>query len=288
MSMAEGVDVSEHQGAIDASWWAQWDFAIIRAHSGYRADHRWPANWAAARSTLRGCYGYMVVDRDPAWQAHQLLRLTAGDPPELGWWCDAEEPGLTVENVLAYMGTLEAAGARCGLYASASFLAGPLRSDRRLARWPLWLAAWGPNDGRRHPPPPTPWPWSIHQYTSRGGPGGSPLDRNYADDHELRRLTQEPPEMRSMALHKPGEHQLWLYDPASGTKTRIASAAAWDGMRYLASVTGLNVDGPHNGAYEADPAFIDALPEIPATPAGLDLDQLAEMILDRAGQRLST
>jgi len=49
-----------------------------------------------------------------------------------------------------------------------------------------WVADYGPNDGRYHDPaeqppvPPADRPWSIHQFTSLGWPGGGSLDVNYA------------------------------------------------------------------------------------------------------------
>jgi GH25 family lysozyme M1 (1,4-beta-N-acetylmuramidase) len=47
----------------------------------------------------------------------------------------------------------------------------------------LWLASYGPNDGKRHRyVVPAPWRVAVlHQYTSRGRIGGIyPLDLNYA------------------------------------------------------------------------------------------------------------
>jgi hypothetical protein len=67
-----------------------------------------------------------------------------------------------------------------------------------------------------------------------------------------------------MLLHKPGETIIWLYDPANGTKTRLTPATL-EGAKALAPVTGLNVDGPHNGTWEASAEFIDGLVEITPT-----------------------
>jgi hypothetical protein len=74
-----------------------------------------------------------------------------------------------------------------------------------------------------------------------------------------------PPEdtdMRSLLIHKPGEAIVYVYDAANGTKTKVASIAVLNGMKFLAGKTGLDVSGPDNGTYEADPAFIDGLPTI--------------------------
>lgn len=79
-------------------------------------------------------------------------------------------------------------------------------------------------------------------------------------------------EMRSMLIHKPGDLTIYVYDPASGTKAKIANSAVFDGMKFLAGKTGLDVGGPHNGVYEVNADFLDGLIEIapvvnvPGTP----------------------
>ena len=192
-----GADISEHQGnpnrPHDASfppeWFAQWDFVIIRAHSGHRPDHRFANNWPAARNrTLRGVYGFLQSDEDPARQAREILSLVGNDQPELGYWCDAEciDPGHnTVEQCLEFLGVLARAGKFAGFYSFVPYLKDVLGNDARLRAWPLWIAGYGMNDGQRHRLDPVP-PWThvIHQFTSRGGPGGSGLDLNHAETLE--------------------------------------------------------------------------------------------------------
>lgn len=258
--MANGADVSEWQGALPSSWFAQHDFVIIRGHSGYRDDLQFSTNWRNARGhTKRGIYGYVVPDRDPAAQARRLRELTADDPPELGYWCDAEEPGLDVEHVLAH---LRALGDNAGLYTYVPFLRSALGNDERLRAWPLWIAGYGPNDGDRHDlDPDAPWPWAIHQYTSK------PLDLNYAPTLDVFGPAPDPEDgdMRSMLIHAPGSHAVYVYDAAAGTKTLVASAEVLDGMKALAPRTGLICDGPHNGAHEATQAFVDGLVDVTGT-----------------------
>lgn len=69
-------------------------------------------------------------------------------------------------------------------------------------------------------------------------------------------------EMRSMLIHKPGEYVVYVYDPANGTKTRVANDQVLSGMKFLAPHTGLDANGPHNGAYEVNAAFLNGLVEI--------------------------
>ena len=170
--------MSEHQQPFGAGWWSQWDFGIIRVHSGYRADNWWTyhADEARAAGVPIGFYGYVVGDVDPIWQADQLVDLSSVYNPELGWWSDIEDHSLTGQVVEDHVARLRArVPSRVGVYANAgdyqTFLAG-IADDL-----PYWFASYGPNDGDRHDPnPPAPRPYDIHQFSSAGG-----LDRNHAD-----------------------------------------------------------------------------------------------------------
>ena len=255
--MPEGCDISEHQGDLPPEWFDQWEFVIIRGHSGYRTDLKFAQNWANAKGrTRRGIYGYLVPDRDPAQQADELAALVAHDPPEFFYWSDAEQDGLTADHAVAHCERLSKHGPT-GFYSYVPFLTGPLGADPRLRKWPLWVAGYGPNDGRRHKlDPGPPWPGIIHQYSSADG-----LDRNWADSCEFAGSPMEEPDMKSLLIHKPGEAIIWVYDASNGTKTKIANKATLDGMVFLAAKTGLDC-GPNNTGYEAAAAFIDGLVEI--------------------------
>lgn len=174
--MPEGVDISEHQGDLPPEWFDQWEFCIIRSDSGYRKDFKFDQNWKNAKGrTRRGVYHYLVHGNIAA-QATRTLQWAYEDDPDLLWWCDAEDPGVTVDDVLGFCMYLEGSGKTVGLYSYVPFLTGALGSDPRLQRFPLWIAGYGPNDGTRHPlDPAPPWPWVIHQYSS-----GTGLDLNYA------------------------------------------------------------------------------------------------------------
>lgn len=79
---------------------------------------------------------------------------------------------------------------------------------------------------------------------------------------ELQNAPEEDLEMRSMLIHKPGNFDIYVYDPANGTKTKVANNQVLQGMKFLAPKTGLDIGGPHSGAYETDAAFLDGLVEI--------------------------
>lgn len=200
--MAEGCDVSQFQGTIAPEWFARWDFVLIRAFDRHgNADTRFPYNWFGALGrTLRGAYGWPVPGADN-YQLGRALRGAAPDA-ELGWWADYEhstEYGLaTVQELEDYIAGIESAGP--GIVGFYSNIPTCPRSPM-LDRLPWWVANYGPNDGTRHdltlPPPRS---WQIHQYTSRGGPDGTGLDRDYAPVLTLRRDSMIYPK----AVWRPG------------------------------------------------------------------------------------
>jgi GH25 family lysozyme M1 (1,4-beta-N-acetylmuramidase) len=73
-------DVSEFQGNID---WAKlvrggYPAAVIRAHNGNRADHKFAANRTGAHAAgiqALGMYQYVVAGQDAATQAGELCDL---------------------------------------------------------------------------------------------------------------------------------------------------------------------------------------------------------------------
>lgn len=171
--MSEGVDISEFQDHVPDC-----EFVIVRGWSGYRQDNRFVQHWAdaKARGIPRGVYGY-VVENNPVGQADALMALVAGDPPELGYWSDIEEPGLSHDAAMAHINRLRSTR-RNGFYSNVPDYHGILNDDDSLADLPWWVAGYGPNDGNRHdlnPAPPR--PYTIHQYTSYPA-----LDRNYAEN----------------------------------------------------------------------------------------------------------
>ena len=194
--MPDGVDVSRNQGVRSGDWFAQWDFAIVRCMDRHGVpdslfEHFWTA---AAGRCLRGAYGWPRPGADNFALGRRLAEL-AGDA-ELGLWADFEH---TPEYGLASVAELEAfldgiGDVRKGVYANAFECPYGSIADQ----YPWWVANYGGfNDGERHPfayrdprtdeiiPIELQRPWSIHQFTSLGGPDGGPLDRDYAPTLDL-------------------------------------------------------------------------------------------------------
>lgn len=233
--MPEGTDISEYQDHVPDC-----EFVIIRGWSGYRQDNRFTAHWAEAKAKgiPRGVYGY-VVGANPAAQAASLVALVAPDPPELGYWSDIEEPGLSHDAALGHINALRVTGAN-GYYSNVPDYTGILQSDPSLNDLYWWVAGYGPNDGQRHPLNPVPpRPYLIHQYTSYPN-----LDRNYAETLDWFGTTPQPE-----------EHDMFILKGPTG------AAYISDGptKRYIGNPDELNMWG---GA---------GVKEIVATQAQLDL-----------------
>lgn len=150
-----GIDVSEFNGDVDfAALKGQIDFAIIRLGYGGDDPGQDDTEYAAnvrkceAAGIPYGVYLYSYAkNREMALgEAAHTLRLLKGKKPLYGVWYDLEDPVLPVgealaDNVLAYTGTLKAAGYYCGVYASLSFWRDLLASPR-LRGLDRWVAFW--------------------------------------------------------------------------------------------------------------------------------------------------
>jgi GH25 family lysozyme M1 (1,4-beta-N-acetylmuramidase) len=168
---------------------------IAKASEGARGvDPTVRANLDGARAEgfAVGVYHFARAGRERGWgrlQAERTIALDLGagdDPGELPIWLDLEEgnaaalsggPDALVDEALAFLETVEAAGFRAGLYTMPSFGA-QWRGARRLAELasrPLWVAhyarlgAWVPGESAA-PMKLAPWAaWSLWQF-SGGGP----------------------------------------------------------------------------------------------------------------------
>lgn len=200
-----GIDVSNHQATIDwhavASDAQHVRFAWLKATEGrtfvdayYGRNRRETADVGITS----GAYSFVhpgTVDQGIAQMAH-LLRTAGYKPgdlaPVIDWELEAaatpsQRP--TLEACAVYL--RRKTGAWPVIYGGA-YVLGPMNLDRSspLASCPLWLPAYGPNDGKRHPTqiPTVPQPWrtgsgiAVHQYTSNGTVDGvpGPVDMNHA------------------------------------------------------------------------------------------------------------
>lgn len=181
--MPVGPDISAFQGQRDPEWFTDQEFVIIRAFDRHgNVDTQFAYNWSTSRGRCpRGAYGWPRPGFDN--QALGAALAAAAPDAELGLWCDYEhspEYGLaSVDDLAAYLAGI---GDRPkGVYSNIpTYPGGPADT------LPWWMANYGPNNGQRGEPSLTPpRAWQIHQYTSRGGPGGSGLDLNYAPTLDL-------------------------------------------------------------------------------------------------------
>ncbi len=255
-------DVSEHNGDLTPAWFQQYPFSIIRTHSGFREDRKVQQNIQAVRAAglPYAAYVYLVPQRDPAWQAREMVRLAPG---ARFYAIDAEEPGLSPDMVIT---ALRALPRDAWLYSYVPFLTGALRSDVRLSAYPLWIAGYGPNNGSRNPlRPAPPWPHRIHQFTSHGG-----LDLNVADTGILTGggASPTPP---PAAVPTPTTHEVSMILASDGKKFFILApnyVKEIDGGQYL-RLAGIGV--PH---YD-DPnplALLSLLRDV----AGTDLSKIPQ------------
>ena len=180
--MAEGIDISEHQGYWPPDRFRGWEFAILRARNEHGSnDVRFQDHWrSAAGIVIRGVYGWPIAGAGGVFNFYAGAALVKDFPgSEMGYWADVEHSGrglASLEEVEQYIEGIKAAGGVPGLYSNI----GDLPRSPLLDSIPWWMADYGPNDGTRHDPyeqrpyPPADRAWAIHQYTS------NPLDVNFA------------------------------------------------------------------------------------------------------------
>lgn len=197
-----GVDVSHHQGLIDwrpvAS--AGHRFAFLKATEGTSfTDKRYRANLAAASDAglLAGAYHFARPDStSPQASAELHLRFAgtnlAGRLPHV---LDLEAGSGDLTNwALAWLTHVEAAtGKPPILYTYAAFGPSHLKNDRRLARHPLWIAAYRPDPPKAFGA----WAqtgWAFWQHTSTGRVSG------IGGNVDLNRFAGDPAALAALAI----------------------------------------------------------------------------------------
>jgi hypothetical protein len=265
--MAEGCDVSEHQGVLSGDWFAQFEYSILRAFNEWgNRDRVIDATWhTAAGRTRRGVYGWPIPGHDNRALGRQLVEAFPG--AEACYWADREHSnaGLASEwDVEEYLRGIEDAGGRAGFYSNipecprTSFLDGHM--------W--WMADYTYNNGQRQDPhmmaPRPNRDYTIHQYSSAGG-----LDRNWSDNLDWTGYAPPAPapepepvwedEMSFTATDE--QNQTWLF----GGSWRTA-LSDWEQVNAL---QGLAQPVPYNGMISnfCRDAYRDTN-ILPAPPAG--------------------
>jgi lysozyme len=185
---ADGIDVSDAQGAIDWSRVAASGavaFAVIKATQGtYDTQRRFAANWAGARDAgiPRAAYHFFDPTEDGAAQAQKFIDALAGDPGELAPVVDAECPNgdprclgwsggagtapssLIRQRLVDCLQTIQqATGMTPMLYTANAYFTQNGIDPTGLDAYPLWIAYPTASSCLRYPPPwstPAIWQWS--------------------------------------------------------------------------------------------------------------------------------
>ena len=182
----QGVDISEHNGAVDfaALTQAGVKFAILRL--GYGSDYTSQDDAQFAQNVRKaeaagmpwGAYLYSYAkDASMAQsEARHALRLLQGRKPLYGVWYDVEDSQIAGADLVAtcqtFCAAMEVAGLYAGIYASLSWLTTKLNSPQ-LDPYDKWVAQW--NSACTYPKP-----YGIWQYTDRLAIGGQVFDGNWA------------------------------------------------------------------------------------------------------------
>lgn len=160
----QGVDISEHNGAVDfaALTQAGVKFAILRL--GYGSDYTSQDDAQFAQNVRKaeaagmpwGAYLYSYAkDASMAHsEARHALRLLQGRKPLYGVWYDVEDSQIAGADLVAtcqtFCAAMEAAGLYAGIYASLSWLTTKLNSPQ-LDPYDKWVAQW--NSACTYPKP---------------------------------------------------------------------------------------------------------------------------------------
>lgn len=187
--IAEGIDVSSHQGKIDWDTVAKHvDFVIIRCGFGrdeaYNDDTYWVQNVEACTrlGIPFGVYLYSYARTEEAARSElaHVLRLLKGYHPTLPVFIDVEDKKITaacnneeiLNHVRIFCEGVAAAGYIPGVYSNAEFWKYHMPSSE-YTKWERWVAQWNnPLHEERH--------YCCHQYTNVGKVPGIEgyVDRN--------------------------------------------------------------------------------------------------------------
>jgi len=173
-------DISDFQTGFDIEAFADAgaEFIILKASEGGTYLSRRMPGWrdrAHAKGLVVGLYHFLRANSTDVEVANFLGAIGGNLRPGEVAICDweypqAPAPPATADQAQAWLERVEGAtGRRPMLYSYAPFLAA--RPTAALSRWPLWIAAYGANDGRQHP-----WPNTDRWDPFEAGPGVYPFE----------------------------------------------------------------------------------------------------------------
>lgn len=179
------VDISAAQPSIDWPAYRQWSNVVAMKSTegvGYRSPtfyaQRAGAIAAGISTILVYHFGRPDLGNDPAAEANYMHSIVGPirDSDIMVLDYEVEDPRATADWAYRWLAqqALNYHGKLPGIYASDAYVRGRLQ-DARLAKYPLWLAAWTYNAMTRPPCPP---PWSSYlawQFSDKvGGVPGVP------------------------------------------------------------------------------------------------------------------
>jgi GH25 family lysozyme M1 (1,4-beta-N-acetylmuramidase) len=143
------ADISEHQDFFNARAYISGGYSciIIRAHSGYRTDNKWPVRRDYVRGhpfTAVGYYQYVASDRDAATQARELVSAVGSLRDNEFLIADIEEGSSNQENrANQWFGVADQAqGFPATLYSGEYFCKRWLGGWDHWSGRPRWIAAY--------------------------------------------------------------------------------------------------------------------------------------------------
>lgn len=153
--MINGIDVSEHQGAID---WSKVNTGFVMIRAGYgrelsQKDKFFETNYSGCKSRGIPCgvywYSYAVTPEEAKKEANVCLEVIKGKKFEFPVYFDIEESktlALGIEKCSAiaeaFLDTIEKAGFWAGIYSSKSHLENYISPQIR-SRYAVWVAHYG-------------------------------------------------------------------------------------------------------------------------------------------------
>jgi lysozyme len=224
----DGIDVSNNNNVIDWPAVARKGvkFAILKATEGADIDDPfYTSNREAARKqgVKIGAYHFAFpTGGDAEAEALHFLRVSTPQSTDLRPALDIEKnPGKLKPAALAdWIGTwLDVVkrhlGVKAIVYTYPDFWHTQVGNSTRFSDHPLWLASYGPNDGKQHSAQ-TVGGWAkinVHQFTSTGRCDGvtGNCDLN-ALNGSLDELLIKPPQHDGAApAHYPNDSRFWLW-----------------------------------------------------------------------------
>lgn len=299
--MSTGVDLYRYQtvtnysalaGAVSYAWVKLTDGdapAIVRGDK--------QVNGCKAAGIPVGGYHY-AQRGDPVKQAGVFLsecrRLGAFDlAPALDMEAPFSPNNAARDFAIRFCETVAQSGHRPAVYMSASW-AGTLRPDQwGIPGLVIWLAAYGINNGKRHPDSVTryyPGRLDVHQYTSVGtlpGVSGN-VDLNWAfTSIRNTTTTEEVDDMRNLILAEaaavlPGETVPRTWVGNGITRRHVADEKELEGLKYWIEKAGGDPT-VHEGWEDLRVLGTEQSKPAPVTLSSTDLDAIVDRVTDRLG-----